>query len=139
MFELNDSLSFLLSKCNQKAFALAQERLIEFNLTPEQAVALTYLFKKDGINQLQLGEMIQKDRTTVSGIVNKLVTLGYVIKGTNPSDKRSSLLFITEKAISIKDGMLQQAVEVNKFLTKDLTDQEREFLLTMLKKIRYST
>ncbi|MGE7664711.1 MarR family winged helix-turn-helix transcriptional regulator [Ureibacillus composti] len=139
MFELNDSLSFLLSKCNQKAFALAQERLIEFNLTPEQAVALTYLFKKDGINQLQLGEMIQKDRTTVSGIVNKLVTLGYVIKGTNPSDKRSSLLFITEKAISIKDVMLQQAVEVNKFLTKDLTDQEREFLLTMLKKIRYST
>ena len=139
MFELNDSLSFLLSKCNQKAFALAQERLIEFNLTPEQAVALTYLFKKDGINQLQLGEMIQKDRTTVSGIVNKLVTLGYVIKGTNPSDKRSSLLFITEKAISIKDVMLQQAVEVNKFLTKDITDQEREFLLTMLKKIRYST
>jgi len=139
MFELNDSLSFLLSKCNQKAFALAQERLIEFNLTPEQAVALTYLFKKDGINQLQLGEMIQKDRTTVSGIVNKLVTLGYVIKGTNPSDKRSSLLFITEKALSIKDVMLQQAVEVNKFLTKDITDQEREFLLTMLKKIRYST
>jgi len=139
MFELNDSLSFLLSKCNQKAFALAQERLIEFNLTPEQAVALTYLFKKDGINQLQLGEMIQKDRTTVSGIVNKLVTLGYVSKGTNPSDKRSSLLFITEKALSIKDVMLQQAVEVNKFLTKDITDQEREFLLTMLKKIRYST
>jgi len=139
MFELNDSLSFLLSKCNQKAFALAQERLIEFNLTPEQAVALTYLFKKDGINQLQLGEMIQKDRTTVSGIVNKLVTLGYVSKGTNPFDKRSSLLFITEKALSIKDVMLQQAVEVNKFLTKDLTDQEREFLLTMLKKIRYST
>lgn len=136
MFELNDSLSFLLSKCNQKAFALAQERLTEFNLTPEQAVALTYLFKKDGINQLQLGEMIQKDRTTVSGIINKLVTLGYVIKETNPSDKRSSLLYVTEKAISIKDVMLEQAVEVNKFLTKNLTDQEREFLIASLKKIR---
>lgn len=138
MFELNDSLSFLLSKCNQKAFALAQERLTEFNLTPEQAVALTYLFKKDGINQLQLGEMIQKDRTTVSGIINKLVTLGYVIKETNPSDKRSSLLYVTEKAISIKDVMLEQAVEVNKFLTKNLTDQEREFLIASLKKIRNS-
>ena len=138
MFELNDSLSFLLSKCNQKAFALAHERLTELNLTPEQAVALTYLLKKDGINQLQLGEMIQKDRTTVSGIINKLVTLGYVIKGTNPSDKRSSLLYVTEKALSIKDVMLDQAVEVNKFLTKDLTDQEREFLIASLKKIRNS-
>ena len=138
MFELNDSLSFLLSKCNQKAFALAQERLIEFSLTPEQAVALTYLLKKDEINQLQLGEMIQKDRTTVSGIINKLVNLGYVIKGTDPSDKRSSLLYVTEKANSIKDVMLEQAVEVNKFLMKDLTDQEQEFLIASLKKIRKS-
>lgn len=138
MFELNDSLSFLLSKCNQKAFALAQERLTEFNLTPEQAVALTYLLKKDGINQLQLGEMIQKDRTTVSGIINKLVTLGYVIKETNPSDKRSSLLYATEKAISLKDALFEQAVEVNKSLIKDLTDQEQEFLIASLKKIRNS-
>ncbi|HWK24552.1 MAG TPA: MarR family transcriptional regulator [Ureibacillus sp.] len=138
MFELNDSLSFLLSKCNQKAFALSQERLLEFNLTPEQAVALTYLFKKDGINQLQLGEMIQKDRTTVSGIINNLVKLGYVIKGTNPYDKRSSVLFLTESSISIRDVMLEQAVEVNKFLTKDLTDEEREFLIATLKKIRNS-
>lgn len=136
MFELNDSLSFLLSKCNQKAFALSQERLSEFNLTPEQAVALTYLFKKDGINQLQLGEMIQKDRTTISGILNKLETLGYVRKGTNQSDKRSSLIYVTEKALAIKDAMLDQAVEVNKFLSKDLTDQEREFLIATLKKLR---
>lgn len=136
MFELNDSLSFLLSKCNQKAFALSQERLVEFNLTPEQAVALTYLLKKDGINQLQLGEMIQKDRTTVSGIINKLVALGYVIKETNPSDKRASLLYVTEKVISLKDVILEQAVEVNKYLMKDLTDQEQEFLIASLKKIR---
>ncbi|WP_394233872.1 MarR family winged helix-turn-helix transcriptional regulator [Niallia oryzisoli] len=138
MFELNDSLSFLLSKCNQKAFALAQERLSEFTLTPEQAVALTYLFKKDGINQLQLGEMIQKDRTTISGIVNKLENLGYVRKGINPSDKRSSLIYVTEKAFAIKDAMLEQAVEVNGFLSKDLTDQEKEFLVATLKKLRNS-
>ncbi|MER1987434.1 MAG: MarR family transcriptional regulator [Solibacillus sp.] len=138
MFELNDSLSFLLSKCNQKAFALAQERLITFSLTPEQAVALTHLLKKDGINQLQLGEMIQKDRTTVSGIINKLVTLGYVIKETNPSDKRSSLLYVTEKANAIKDAMLEQAIEVNQALMKDLTEQQREILIISLKKIRNS-
>ncbi|WP_338449467.1 MarR family transcriptional regulator [Niallia oryzisoli] len=136
MFELNESLSFLLSKCNQTAFALSQERLSEYSLTPEQAVALTYLFKKDGINQLQLGEMIQKDRTTISGIVNKLEASGYIRKGVNPSDKRSSLIYITEKALAIKEAMLEQAVEVNRFLTKDLTDQERECLITALKKIR---
>lgn len=136
MFELNDSLSFLLAKCNQKAFALSQERLSEYNLTPEQAVALTYLFKKDGINQLQLGEMIQKDRTTISGILNKLETSRYIRKEVDPSDKRSSLIYVTEKALKIKDAMLEQAVEVNKFLSKDLTDQEREWLIAVLRKIR---
>ncbi|WP_191090761.1 MarR family winged helix-turn-helix transcriptional regulator [Niallia endozanthoxylica] len=138
MFELNDSLSFLLSKCNQKAFALSQERLSEFTLTPEQAVALTYLFKKDGINQLQLGEMIQKDRTTISGIVNKLENQGYVRKGINPSDKRSSSIYVTEKAFAIKDALLEQAVEVNEFLSKDLTNEEKEFLIATLKKLRNS-
>lgn len=136
MFELNESISFLFSKCDQKAWALAQERLIKYNLTPQQAVALTYLFKKDGINQLELGEMIQKDRTTVSGIINNLVISGYVEKRTNPKDKRSSLLYITEKAKLIEDSIIEQIIEVNKYLLKDLTDQEQKFLIDILKKIR---
>lgn len=136
--ELNNSISFLLSKCHQKALAIAHDNLEEFNLTPEQAVALTNLFKKDGINQLQLGEMIQKDRTTVSGIVNRLVNLGYVTKRTNPSDKRCYLLHVTEKALSIKEDLFKKVVEINNQLTKDFTDQEREVLIFLLKKIRNS-
>lgn len=138
MLELNNSLSFLLSKCNQKAFAIAQERLGAYDLTPEQAVALTYLYKKDGINQLQLGEMIQKDRTTVSGIIHRLVTVGYVIKGKNPSDKRSSLLYLTQKARAIEEEILKHAVEANETLMKNLTVQEQQQLISTLEKIRSS-
>lgn len=138
MFELNDSLSFLLSKCNQKAFAIAQERLSAYDLTPEQAVALTYLYKKDGINQLQLGEIIQKDRTTVSGIIHRLVTVGYVIKGKNPSDKRSSSLYLTPKARAIEEEILKHAVEANKTLMKNLTVEEQQQLISILEKIRNS-
>lgn len=136
MFELNESVSFLLSKCDQRAWALAQERLTEFNLTPQQAVALTYLYKKDGINQLQLGEMIQKDRTTVSGIVNNLVISGYLMKKVNAEDRRSSLLYITDKAISIQDTIINQVIEVNKRLVADLTEEEQTLLIKILNQIR---
>lgn len=138
MFELNDSLSFLLAKCNQKAFSIAQERLAAYDLTPEQAVALTYLYNKDGINQLQLGEMIQKDRTTVSGIIHRLVAVGYVIKGVNPSDKRSSLLYLTQKARAIEGEILKHAVEANETLMQSLTEQEKQMLISILQKIRNS-
>ena len=82
--------------------------------------------------------MIQKDRTTVSGIVNRLVNLGYVTKRTNPSDKRCYLLHVTEKALSIKEDLFKKVVEINNQLTKDFTDQEREVLIFLLKKIRNS-
>lgn len=138
MFKLNESISFLLSKCHQKAWALAQERLTEYNLTPQQAVALTYLFKKDGINQLELGEMIQKDRTTVSGIVNNLVKSEYLVKKVDQEDRRSSLLYVTKKAHSIEEVIINQVIEVNESLVKDLTEQEQRLLIELLNKVRES-
>lgn len=138
MFELKDSISFLLSKCNQKAWALAQERLIEFHLTPQQAVALTNLYKRDGINQLELGEIIQKDRTTVSGIVNNLAISEYIVKRVNPNDKRSSLLYVTNKALAIKDEINAHILQVNENLLKDLTEQEQKLIIEILNKIWHS-
>lgn len=135
MFNLKRSPSFLLSKCNQKAKELAVESLKEFNLTPAQAVVMTCLYKQDGLSQLDLGMNSGKDRTTISGIINRLVMLGYVDRITDPNDRRSTLVYLTPKAREIEEQLEQEGNFVNHQLTQMLEETEKEQLLTLLTKI----
>lgn len=135
MFNLKKSTSFLLSKCNQKARELSLDSLKRFNLTPAQAVVLTCLFATDGLSQLELVNKTGKDRTTISGIINRLKMLGFVDRVSDPNDRRSTLIFTTEKARALMEELEVEGHQVNAELTKALTDEEKATLKALLTKI----
>jgi len=136
MVNLNQSLSYLLFRCNERASRLAQKALSEIGLTAAQANALTCLFERNGINQLELGEMARKDRTTISGIVSRLEATGYVRRVVDESDRRATLVYYTKKAEDMKEKMESIVIDINGKLSQDLTDSELKSLIELLNKIR---
>ncbi|MCW3489054.1 MarR family winged helix-turn-helix transcriptional regulator [Dethiobacter alkaliphilus] len=138
MFNIDSSINFLLAKCHQKAFALFKENLEPYHLTPPQFATLAFLWKKDCINQIQLGELMGVDRTTISGIVDRLERGGLVERGADPMDRRSCMLSLTEKGRSLQDELAPIAADINQSLAKNLSQDEVELLVEMLKKIRFS-
>ncbi len=138
MFNIENSVGFLLAKCHQKAFNIFKKKLEPYHLTPPQFATLAYLWKKDNINQVHLGELMGVDRTTISGIVDRLERDGLVERGADPGDRRSWMLFLTDKGKLLQKELAPIALEFNNSLTAGLTEEETAQLIIMLKKIRFS-
>lgn len=136
MFTIESSLSFLLAKCHQKAFNSFKQKLEPFNLTPPQFATLAFLWKKDGINQIQLGELMSVDRTTISGIVDRLERIGLVERGDDPNDRRSWVLFLTDKGKALQSELAPIAEGFNAALAAGLSHEELAQIIQILKKIR---
>lgn len=137
MFEIENSLGFLLAKCHQKAFSIFRAKLEQYNITPPQFAALSFLWRNSGINQIQLGELMDADKTTISGILDRLEKLQLIERRANASDRRSSILFVTEKGKSLQKELTSIAMSESP-ITKSLTKEEIHFLISILKKIRNS-
>ncbi|MDW7651818.1 MAG: MarR family winged helix-turn-helix transcriptional regulator [Bacillota bacterium] len=138
MFDIENSLGFLLAKCHQKAFHIFRQKLEPYNLTPPQFATLAFLWKKDGVTQVKLGELMGVDRTTISGIVDRLERTELVRRDADAADRRSWMLFLTEKGRNMEGELSPLAREFNDSLAMDLSEDERSQLVTTLAKIRFS-
>lgn len=136
MFDIEDSLGFLLAKSYQRGFALFKKPLEKYNLTPKQFSLLAFLWKQDGLSQVQLSEKCQIDRTTVGGLLDRLETQGYVKRLPHPEDRRAYLISLTDTGKALQEELLAIAWTVSNVFTAKLSADEIETLKRILSKLR---
>ncbi|WOD61478.1 MarR family transcriptional regulator [Niallia taxi] len=100
-----------------------------------QYAFLKWIIQSPGINQDELTSKLKYDKATTARSVSQLEKAGYIRKETSESDRRANELFPTEKAIQVYPHIQFVLDELNKELTKNLTDDERKQLISLLKKI----
>ncbi len=136
MFDIENWLPFLLAKSHQHTCGLMKSCVEKFGLTPPQFATLAFLWKKDGLNQQELGNLMNVDRTTIGGIVEKLEKLGLVKREVDLADRRSQVLFTTPKGDGIREEILDGLGQVKLALGDRLTPEEQEQLRALLNKLR---
>ena len=137
MFNIEESIGFLMSKCHRKAFQMLKQRLEPYGITPPQFAAMSFLWQREGvINQNQLGELLGTDNATLSGIIDRLGKAGYVKRKKNMKDRRSFNLVLTEAGENIYQQLEPIVREHNKTLAKPLEEEEQTTLIRLLKKMR---
>ncbi|TRZ38144.1 MarR family transcriptional regulator [Niallia circulans] len=100
-----------------------------------QYAFLKSIIQSPGINQDELTSKLKFDKATTARSVSQLEKAGYIRKETSETDRRANELFPTEKAIDVYPHIQFVLAELNKELTKNLTDDERTQLISLLKKI----
>lgn len=100
-----------------------------------QYAFLKSIIQSPGINQDELTSKLKFDKATTARSVRQLEKAGYIRKETSETDRRANELFPTEKAIDVYPHIQFVLAELNKELTKNLTDDERTQLISLLKKI----
>ncbi|MED4040851.1 MarR family winged helix-turn-helix transcriptional regulator [Niallia taxi] len=100
-----------------------------------QYAFLKSIIQSPGINQDELTSKLKFDKATTARSVSQLEKAGYIRKETSENDRRANELFPTEKAIQVYPHIQFVLNELNKELTKNLTDDERKQLISLLKKI----
>lgn len=105
------------------------------DITPEQWVILSKLYRAKGLYQTDLANQSFRDKPTVSRIIDLLVKKEYVKRIPDEVDRRKFLITITPLGKEVVEKA-QAAVDASRKLGwTDLTENEYETLISTLDKI----
>jgi DNA-binding MarR family transcriptional regulator len=97
---------------------------------------LDILYDNNGkLTMKEISEGINRSKSTVTQLVEKLLKSGYVTKEADLDDKRISYIVLTEKGLEIKNDFKEISENVIREFFKDFTEEEAEILLSLLNRV----
>lgn len=78
----------------------------------------------------------EKDQPSASRILDNLVKRDFVRRVPHPTDRRTNLIFLTEKAKVMKDRLEALALKTIEEASTEIDPKEMEIVLRVLDKIR---
>lgn len=86
---------------------------------------IMYLYHHPGAGQRDIAEYAEITTSAVNQAVKSMQAEGYLRKETDPSDRRGSQLFLTEKSVAIAETLHRQLAQADQGVT-DLIGAEKE-------------
>lgn len=136
MYDIENSIGFLLAKAHQRGWAMFSAEISKYDLTPPQFSVLAFLWQQDRLTQTELSEKTQIDRTTLGGLIDRLEKLGMLQRTTHPQDRRAHLICLTDKARSQAQELASLARQVLQQFTSGLSEHDQHELRRMLDLLR---
>lgn len=135
MEQIEDCVVFLLGKAQQNAYQVGKKKLKPFGITPVQYAVLRLLWERDGQLSSELGERIQLDSATMTGLIDRMVQRDLILRKPSEDDRRKSHIFLTGKGRDLQCVPTALMVEANRELLRDFSEEEAQLLKRMLTKI----
>lgn len=104
-------------------------------IAPSHGDILWALFTHGDLPMKKLAEIINRDKSTITALVNKLIEFGYVERKTHESDLRSNIISLTEKGKAVQKDFRQVSDSLRKKAYQGLTDEEMETLMRLLTRV----
>ncbi|MFT8351341.1 MarR family winged helix-turn-helix transcriptional regulator [Clostridium saccharoperbutylacetonicum] len=104
-------------------------------LAPSHGDILSALFEYSSLTMKDLAKKINKDKSTVTALVNKLLNLGYIERTRDIADSRIVYITLTEKGENLKGDFKEISDKLIERVYKDISKNEQEVLINILTKI----
>lgn len=133
----NEKIAILIKRAALVVEKISNHILAPYDLTNAQFKILMMLYKSPdkSVRQADIETKFSMTNPTVTGIIQNLEKKNLVKRVENPNDKRSKLLVLTPQARQIEPKMYELAELREEQVTKNLTEEECEQLIQLLKKI----
>ncbi|MEV4562532.1 MarR family transcriptional regulator [Nonomuraea sp. NPDC049419] len=95
LLALDRQVCFALSIASRSVIALYRPLLQPMGLTHPQYLAMLALWQHEPLSVKELGELLQLDAGTLSPLLKRLQSLGYVNRERNARDERSLVVTLT--------------------------------------------
>jgi MarR family transcriptional regulator, temperature-dependent positive regulator of motility len=105
-----------------------------YDFTPVQYAALAAIGLNQGIDQVTLAGLIAYDRTTITGVVDRLVQKGLVVRRESSRDRRARELKITEAGRRTLRGVTPAVEVAQQIMLRGLTEREAKEFMRLLQK-----
>ena len=134
--EMKDMPGHLAHRFQQIAVAvfLAEVEAAGFDLTPVQYAALAAIAANPSIDQITLAGLIAYDRTTITGVIDRLAQKGLVVRQASARDRRSRELLITDEGRRTLDAITPAVEAAQRLMVRGLSDAEARELVRLMQK-----
>lgn len=106
-----------------------------FDISPEQFLVLDTLWDDGVLSQQEIAARIQKDKNSVTKLIDALEKKNLVQRIANKQDRRLNQIHITDKGQEIKDKVTEIAMEATNTIIKDIPKEDLYTFLRVLTKM----
>lgn len=122
-------------RVHQRATALLSDALAPFGLTPPQWAALVALQQSGPMSQIDLGRSIAMDPATMQGVVVRLISRGFVLRGPDLHDRRRNVVSLVQPGHEVLAAAGPAVAKAERELSARLSPGEHDTLLDLLSRL----
>ena len=112
----------------------------QFDLTATQLMSLEKLWFREGITVGELGQIIGIERSSVTGLVNRMTAKNLIVKYRDQTDKRLMRIYLTPNAKKILEAKQSEHYSFSRtigvYLENQLGSDEVTQLNLLLRKVK---
>ena len=113
----------------------------EYQITGKQVSILLYIYdesKKRDVYAKDIEVAFDMRRASVTGILQLMEKNGIIQREGNAQDARLKKLMLTTKAKEAREKLKKEIIQVEKVLTKGISDQELVIFFTIMRKLSHN-
>ena len=134
MLKLDNQLCFSLYATAKEIIRRYKPLLDNFDITYTQYITLLVLWERDGLLVKSLGERLYLDSGTLTPLLRKLESKGYILKKKDTKDSRETAVYLTDKGRELKEKIV--VVPASMGACVKLESDDFLLLQRLLKKVR---
>jgi DNA-binding MarR family transcriptional regulator len=96
------------------------------------------LRSQDGLNQQELADMLFKDKSSMTYLIDNMVKAGLVTRKEDEADRRNKRICLTTKAMDLQNQLSPLAMHCYSVLSNGFADQDIQAGIDMLAKMNNS-
>lgn len=126
------SLGFTLHYTTRMAMALLQEKIKHYNVTVGQFPILVHLWEEQGITQKALRDLIRVEQPTLANTLKRMERDGLIKRVPDEEDKRQWRIYMTQRALDIKDALQEASRNVNEIIIGGMNETEQKEFMRLI-------
>ena len=124
-----------LAACKLKQYSAAMLKQYNVGLTPEQFLLIDLLWNQGPMSQQKMADLMQKDKNSITKLVDALEKKGLVVRRKDETDRRSNLLVLTSEAEGLKMGAKEKGISILDSILEGISEEELKSFLDTLAKL----
>ena len=131
----DNSLTTLLSKSARLMSNRLNKNLLEHDVTAEQWAVLSSLWKKNGQTQQALADYTNKNKASITHLIDNLEKRKLVERLVDEEDRRNKLVHLTPEGANLQETLTKVVSKTMKKITADVNKKELKQCKKALKKM----
>ncbi len=134
--EKPDTFGFLLHDVARLLRKNFNRRVQSLGMTQEQCRVILHLSRNEGVQQVELAELLEIKPITLARLLDKLEESALIERRRNPDDRRAFRLYLTTGAHAVLQNILAIGAATRADANKDISAADLQKLFSVLSRLK---